>query len=81
MFKNSTQKISAIILVAVCMLLVTVLGACTPTAAFKPFSLPTTNDVDGNGGIAVRYGDYILYVNGYQSDATVANSYSDEIRV
>ncbi len=81
MFKNSTQKISAIIFVAVCMLLVTVLGACTPTAAFKPFSLPTTNDVDGNGGIAVRYGDYILYVNGYQSDATVANSYSDEIRV
>ncbi len=76
--KNKTKF--AIILVALCLCLTVVLGACNNAKAFTPVKT-VAGEVSGNGGIAVRYGDYIFYVNGYQSDATSANDYTDSKRV
>lgn len=80
MFSKFSKKQFAIILVALCLCLTVVLGACNSATAFKPIATEV-GEVSGNGGIAVRYGNYIFYVNGYQSDATAANDYVDSKRV
>lgn len=81
MFRKNAIKKSAIVLVALLMCAVLTLAACNTSTVFKPVSYEDGKQVDGNGGIAVRYGDYIYYVNGYQSSASAKNSYSAEIRV
>lgn len=81
MFKKSTIKKSAIVLVALLMCAVAVFAACTPQNAFKPVTMPASATPEGNGGIAVRYGEWIYYVNGYQSSYVASNSYANEIRV
>ena len=81
MFRKNAIKKSVIVLVALLMCTVFVFTACNKSNAFKPLTAPSGQQVEGNGGIAVRYGDYIYYVNGYQSSNTMNNSYSSEIRV
>lgn len=77
---NTKHNKSIVILAAVCLCLVFVLTACANSATFKAVKVEA-GEVSGNGGIAVRYGNNILYVNGYQSDATAANAYDNSIRV
>ncbi len=72
----------AIILVLLCLSMSFVLTACDSSKAFKPeISIPAKATVENNGGVAVKYGDYIYYVNGYQSSTDAANTYVNEIRV
>lgn len=79
---NKTFKKSLIILVACLMLALVVFAACDQSDVFTPvvksdFSGKTVED---NGGIAVKYGDYIYYVNGFHGDASADNSYTNTIR-
>lgn len=74
MNRHTTVKKSLILLVAVFMCLAVFLTACNGTA-FKPVSKPDEGEVKSNGGIAVQYGDYIYYVNGYESNADAENTY------
>ena len=78
MFKRTFSKI-ALILVVVTALLATVLLAACEQNAFKPGELPeqATVEADGNGGNAVKYGEWLYYVNGYQSSASAENTYAD----
>lgn len=77
MSKHTTVKKSLILLVALLMC-VSVLFAACKNNAFKPnFDAPKNGTVDSNGGIAVRYGDWIYYVNGYTSDVSADNDYVD----
>ncbi len=77
---NTKHNKAIVIIAAVCLCLVFVLSACTSTSTFKAVATEA-GEVSGNGGSAVRYGKYIFYVNGYQSDATAANTYDNTIRV
>lgn len=79
---NKNFKKSLIILVACLMLALVVFAACDNTDEFTPVAKDgiSGQTAQGNGGIAVQYGDYIYYVNGYQSDATADNSYTNSIR-
>lgn len=88
MFKtNSFKKTALVLSVAVCIALAFVLTACS---GVKPFQSETGSDlvasaIDSNGGIAVSVKiadeDYLYYVNGYQSDSTVENTYANVRRV
>ena len=84
MVKHTTVKKSLILLVAVLMCVAVFLSACSDKPFTPNFTAPTGGQVTSNGGIAVKYGDYIYYVNGYQSDASADNSYintNDDPRV
>lgn len=78
MFKRTFSKI-ALILVVVTVLVASVLLAACEQNAFKPGSLPdkATVEADGNGGNAVKYGEWLYYVNGYQSSAAAENTYAE----
>ena len=76
MYKHLAVKKSLILLVAV-LLIVAVLFAACGQQPHKPVSLPETATVGSNGGIAVTYGEWIYYVNGYESSVNAANSYVD----
>lgn len=79
---NKTFKKSLIILVACLMLALVVFAACSSTDEFKPVATDgiSGKTAEGNGGSAVKYGDYIYYVNGIQSSATADNSYNNTVR-
>ncbi|MCM1043035.1 MAG: hypothetical protein NC350_02360 [Corallococcus sp.] len=79
MQKNITKK-SAVVLIAVFMLLTLAFTACTPAEGFEYPSHPGDGQVYGNGGLTVRYGEYIYYVNGNQSSATSTNGYTGEVK-
>lgn len=79
MFTKNKSK-SFILLVALLVCAIFVLTACNTPNVFKPVTKPDPAEAQGNGGIAVRYGDWIYYVNGYQSSATASNSYTNDIR-
>lgn len=81
MFNKKVIKKSVIVLVALLLCALVVFTACNPSTAFKPVEYTNGQQVDGNGGIAVRYGEYIYYVNGYQNSATSKNNYSSEVRI
>lgn len=81
MFRQKTIKNSVFVLVALLLCAVVVFAACNPSTVFKPVQYENGKQVDGNGGIAVRYGDYVYYVNGYQSSSSAKNNYSTDIRV
>lgn len=74
------MKKSVIIIVALVVCTAIMLSACNPNA-FKPVELPAEANVEGNGGVAVKYGDYIYYVNGYESSTEADNGYDNAIRV
>ena len=75
---KSVNKI-VILLVALLMCLAVVLAACK-TADFKPVDKPASATPDSNGGIAVVYGDWLYYVNGYTSDVSAENTYSNDVK-
>ncbi len=79
---NKTFKKSLIILVACLMLALVAFSACSSVDEFKPVATEgiSGQTVEGNGGSAVKYGDYIYYVNGIQSSATADNSYTNTVR-
>ncbi len=80
MFAKKSIKKTLILLVAVLACTIMVFSACNPTGKFTPVTKPESATAEGNGGIAVRYGDYIYYVNGYQSSYSSSNSYNSDIR-
>ncbi len=76
-----TSKKSLIILVACLICVMLVLTACVKTVPFTPAGDALTGGaVEGNGGIAVKYNDYIYYVNGHQGNASTDNAYTNDIR-
>lgn len=79
---NKTFKKSLIILVACLMLALVVFAACDQTDVFTPVVKDdfTGKTVEDNGGIAVKYGDYIYYVNGFLGDVSAENTYTNTIR-
>ena len=79
---NKNFKKSLIILVACLMLALVVFTACDPTDKFTPVATDgiSGKTAQGNGGVAVKYGDYIYYVNGFIGDALADNSYTNTIR-
>ena len=76
MVKVTSVKKFAIILVALLICATVVFAACD-NGEFKPVSKPAAGEVDSNGGIAVRYGEWLYYVNGYTSDVSAENTYVD----
>ena len=69
MYKHTTVKKSLFLLVAALLIVAVMLSACG-AGSHKPVSKPDHIDQDkivSNGGIAVGYGDWIYYVNCYQS--------------
>lgn len=55
------------------------LSACTHNP-FKPVTPPDkSNSIVSNGGSAVQYGEWLYYVNGYQSTVSAENTYEDAV--
>lgn len=77
--KNTTVKKSLILVVALLLCATVVLAACTESS-FTPVSVPSKGQVEGNGGIAVKYGEWLYYINGYASATSAVNTYSDEVK-
>lgn len=79
---NKTFKKTLIILVACLMLALVAFSACSSVEEFKPVATDGISGkaVEGNGGSAVKYGDYIYYVNGIQGSASADNAYSNTVR-
>ncbi len=75
MKKMTTRKI-LIIAVAFALMTALTLAACSPKP-FTPVTDPGTGSVEGNGGIAVKYGEWLYYINGYTSDTNAENTYTD----
>lgn len=77
MFKHTLSKIALILVVVMAFSAVVLLAACEN----KPFTPPTMPEkasvVGENGGNAVIYGEWLYYVNGYQSSASAENTYAD----
>lgn len=80
MFNKTTTKKPLILLVALVLCATLLFAACNPANAFVPVEIPAEAQVEGNGGIAVKYGDWIYYVNGYESSATANNAYTTDVR-
>ena len=77
MFKHATVKKSLILLVAALVCVAVFLSACGEKPFTPNFDAPKGLTVESNGGIAVKYGDYVYYVNGYESDPSADNTYVD----
>ena len=75
---KSVNKI-VILLVALLMCLAVVFAACGKSN-FTPVSKPDSAEPQSNGGIAVVYGEWLYYVNGYTSDVSAENTYSDDVK-
>ncbi len=76
MFKKLTIKKLTLCAVALMMCLATVLTACGSTDTYTPnLTMPASKQVTSNGGPAVLCGEYIYYVNGYQSSSSVEPTY------
>lgn len=73
MFKKSTKS-AIFMVVAVLMVAALLLTACTD--AFKPVEMPASATPESNGGNAIKYGEWIYYVNGYQSSSSAENTYT-----
>ncbi len=80
MFSKTSIKKTLLLLVTLLACAILVFSACTPTNKFTPVAKPESATAEGNGGIAVRYGEYIYYVNGYQSSYGSDNGYNSNIR-
>ena len=76
MLKHTLSKIALILVVIMAFAALGVLVACDGST-FTPVTMPTQATVDNNGGNAVIYGEWLYYVNGYQSSAAAENTYAD----
>ena len=74
--KNTTVKKTLILFAALLLCATLVLAACSKKP-FTPVADPGNGEADGNGGIAVKYGEWLYYINGYTSDVSAENTYSD----
>lgn len=83
MYNNKWIKKSVIILVALALCMSVLLVACDGSNAFTPIDNVTDpgGEAVGNGSAAVKYGDYVYYVNGSQSSVSANNEYTNDIRV
>ena len=79
--KKTAVKTSLILVVALLMCATVIFAACTP-ASFTPVTAPASASVDpdDNGGLAVKYGEWLYYINGYTSDTSAVNSYTDDVK-
>ena len=75
---TKSVKKFVILLVALLMCATVVFAACNK-ADFKPVSEPASATPESNGGIAVRYGEWLYYVNGYESNVSAENTYSNDV--
>ncbi|MCH5157262.1 MAG: hypothetical protein J1G02_05240 [Clostridiales bacterium] len=75
---KSVNKV-LILLVALLVCATVVFAACSKDN-FKAVQLPQSGTVDSNGGIAVVYGEWLYYVNGYTSNVSADNTYSDDVK-
>ena len=60
-----------IVLLTICLLLVGafVFSACSEKTSQKPIATDLTGaTLSDNGGMAVRYGDYVYFINGYAGE-------------
>lgn len=81
MFKHKSTKLMIFLTVAVVMVAAIALTACNGNA-FVPKEMPAKGEIVSNGGSAVRYGDWLYYINGYESSSSAANTYEEvEARV
>lgn len=76
MFRKTSVKLVTV-LVALLICLAVVFTACNGAKDFKPVELPQKGEVESNGGIAVKYGEWLYYVNGYESSVDATNTYVD----
>ncbi|MCM1194992.1 MAG: hypothetical protein NC332_03560 [Firmicutes bacterium] len=77
MFRYISKK-KAFVLAVVLLMIATVSLAACDGKAFIPKTLPASGgEVSSNGGNAVQYGEWIYYVNGYQSSASAENTYAE----
>lgn len=74
MFNHKSTKSAVFTVVAVLMVVAVMLTACNGDA-FQPVTAPAAAEPVGNGGNAVQYGEWLYYVNGYQSSASAENTY------
>lgn len=76
---TSVKKL--LILVVALILCATVVFAACNTDTFTPLKeKPSGQKAESNGGIAVKYGEWLYYVNGYTSDSSADNTYSDDVK-
>ena len=78
MFRNTSAKKFMILTVALLLVATLVLTACSEQP-FKAVEIPQSGSVEGNGGIAVTYGEWLYYINGYTSDVNATNSYTNDV--
>ena len=71
-----------IVLLTICLLLVGafVFSACSEKTDRKPIATDLTGaTLSDNGGMAVRYGDYVYFINGYAGE-TASNAFGEVVR-
>ena len=79
MVKITSVKKFLFLLVALLLCATVVFAACD-NGNFVPLKdKPSGQTPEGNGGIAVVYGDWLYYINGYTSDSSVDNTYSNDV--
>lgn len=79
MFTKSTMKKSLFLIVAMLMCLAVVFAACDSVKPFTPVEMPakaTVAEAD-NGGAAVKYGEWLYFINGTATGGSSDNSYAD----
>lgn len=75
MFKQKSTKSTILMAVALIIVVAVLLTACNGDA-FKPVTMPAGATPESNGGNAIKYGEWIYYVNGYQSSNSAENTYT-----
>ncbi len=80
---NTSVKKYLVVLVALLLCFSVVFAACNSGNTFTPAESVTNpgGAAEGNGGAAVKYGDYVYYVNGNQTSVDADNEYTNDIRV
>ena len=75
-----TKSVKKFVIVLVAMLIcATVVFAACNKDNFKSVQLPEEGKVYSNGGSAVVYGNWLYYVNGYTSNVSADNTYSNDV--
>ncbi len=77
--KKATVKKSLILVVALIVCMAVLLAACSEKP-FAPVTAPTQAEVSSNYGLAVKYGEWLYYINGYTSDVNAVNTYTDDVK-
>ena len=79
MVKVTSVKRILFLVVALVLCATVVFAACT-NGNFVPLKVkPSGQTPESNGGVAVKYGDWLYYINGYTADASADNTYSNDV--